>query len=249
MGDEKLGRTLKKGTRNFASGFYVTTYVDLLLKVKVNTIHLMKNRGFSIPPDEANLIWENYDNEYTTVRERFIDRYSTLFGPSQVFSVNKLNQFYTSSSGERVMIYFIEQPDKDKVLSDFIERALTEILNHDAKSKLSYVVMVSPTPLIHKASRLIIDSSVQIVLMYYDNFLTNPLSSSYYQKHEKLTEAEKTRLYTDHSLNKSLIPMMPVNDPVSFFNGWKVGDVIRITRDNVFTKEIARDTVSYRVVM
>lgn len=83
-----------------------------------------------------------------------------------------------------------------------------------------------------------------------DRQITFDVTEHHYGTHQmyRLTPHEKEEFFEQEGLNGKLLTQILSTDPVVFVNGWKLGDVIRITRENVFTSSVS-SSITYREVV
>lgn len=67
-------------------------------------------------------------------------------------------------------------------------------------------------------------------IFFQDELLLCPLDNTMVPLHEMLSEEETTELLRVHNIVKDHLPKIPAHDPIVRWNGWTVGDIIRIHR-------------------
>lgn len=86
-------------------------------------------------------------------------------------------------------------------------------------------------------------------VMFLENDLIFPvIDHGYVPKHTKMTEQEKAIFTYTTGTTAEKNPLIRLNDPVVKFYGWKVGDMIRISRDYSCFCLPADHSCSYRTV-
>lgn len=69
-------------------------------------------------------------------------------------------------------------------------------------------------------------------VFFVDELIANPIGNKMVPKHELCTKRIIDRLLHRHSITIDALPKILLRDPIVRWYGWKVGDVIKITRPN-----------------
>ena len=69
-------------------------------------------------------------------------------------------------------------------------------------------------------------------VFFVDELVANPIGNVLVPKQERCTKKVVKRLLREYSLTVDALPRMLLQDPIARWYGWKVGDVIEVTRSN-----------------
>jgi DNA-directed RNA polymerase subunit H (RpoH/RPB5) len=116
------------------------------------------------------------------------------------------------------------------------------ILSESAKSP-DFIIVLQMNQ--HEHSGLLSELFTVIQPQYYckfffmDELMANPISNKLVPKHELCTQDMVDDLLHTRSITLQSLPKMLLRDIIARWYGWKVGDVVKITR---------RDEVYYRMI-
>lgn len=212
--------------------------LERLYRIKVNQIHMIRDRQYIIGDDESNLSYDTF--------------YNTYFSNGMDYS--NLNRCYRHQSNVNDMICVYYIPRSTKSLSGAIGTEWMEPIFQQI-----YVLIQGENPIRHYI--FIIETSftpkvreeintkfpfVRIEVFMFDEMLFNPTSHYLVPRHELLTSDEVQELSSHVDLNK--IPWISIEDPIVKYYGYKVGDIIRIHRMNLVLDTIIDEYITYRMV-
>lgn len=237
-----------EGIQNFTSKKWRPTPYDELFQVWLTVLSMIEARGYVVGQEKKNLRWTNYETQYNTYKQQFIDMYTATRVPGDIDKSFRqlLVDEYDHREGGRCMVRFIS-PSSGK---------------HISLDQLKYLIVITKTAIPYRdiflisSHKLAAGVSDKLQTEQFNNYnffmdyemLVDPEAFHLASKHIKLTNSEKKDFYKNNDLSASKIPQHTKDDAVIVKNGWKPGDLIRILRTNYFTNGINRTTIFYRVV-
>ena len=69
-------------------------------------------------------------------------------------------------------------------------------------------------------------------VFFVDELIANPIGNKMVPKHKLCTKTMVEKLLCKHSITIDALPKIFLRDPIVRWYGWKIGDVIKITRPN-----------------
>lgn len=69
-------------------------------------------------------------------------------------------------------------------------------------------------------------------VFFVDELVANPVANVLVPKQKRCGEKVVEKLLREYSITVDALPRMLLRDPIARWYGWKVGDVIRVTRSN-----------------
>jgi DNA-directed RNA polymerase subunit H (RpoH/RPB5) len=69
-------------------------------------------------------------------------------------------------------------------------------------------------------------------VFFVDELIANPIGNKMVPKHELCTERMVNKLLRKYSITIDALPKILLRDPIVRWYGWKVGDVVKVTRPN-----------------
>ena len=69
-------------------------------------------------------------------------------------------------------------------------------------------------------------------VFFVDELISSPINNKMVPKHELCTEKMVTKILHKYSITVDALPKILLRDPIVRWYGWKVGDVIKVTRPN-----------------
>jgi DNA-directed RNA polymerase subunit H (RpoH/RPB5) len=231
-------------------------YEDIrtLYTVVKTTVQMMTDRGYKVLGDEIDV---------STLQNFVRSNYYYLHDPSSTHDIyshmSRVWQKAESKESKRndvrpTYVYFYNRrsdPDKAQVSISSIERFVGILTNLKATTGLIYdIVFITPIKI---ASRGL--SNLNVLPVYKNIFLhsqlqyniTHHLSNS---KFQILSNEEKKKFLKENRIvDPEKIPGIYYNDPMCTYYGARVGQIIRLTRRNLYHNSNLDYSISYRIVV
>jgi len=179
-----------------------------------NVYAMMRSRKFE--PTVPEMSYNDWNSKCTAM-------IATDLEPS-VF-MDKLSLFFTKGE-EKVMVYFHIIEAKVRK-SDM--QYIVEYLETNGATQLILVVHKEITTAVNDVMENIPNNPQ---LFYERELMYNVSRHQYVPKHSCLSLDEKEKILKQYSVTDSQLPAIHVNDPVSRYYNFLVGDVIKIERTN-----------------
>jgi DNA-directed RNA polymerase subunit H (RpoH/RPB5) len=151
-----------------------------------------------------------------TVREMLADRCYTDIqeGDEPVF-------FIATKVRSKIVVFYHA---KEKLRIEHVRKYQT-LLEDEKPLDVIVIHQESITP---SAATLL--TSLNIIPFHERELWNNLTRHKLYFKHTKLSDEEVLKLLAQYMTTKLLLPMISIHDPVVKYFGWKLGDVVKITR-------------------
>ena len=204
-------------------------------KVVINTLKMLKERGYNTKPYEEYLIDERLVDLYHKENFEFIIeplkknmnlidiihvRFSVHCKPSYDDIKSLVNDLIESDSDTEKEL---DVNDEDDDNSEFTEDDIPEIL-------LIFSLPVKGSKFFHN----------KVQILEYKDLLFNKIDHVFVPKHELIRSPQKIKELTDYYRvpNKWRFPLMYKTDPISKYYNAKKGDIFKITRDGIHGESI-----------
>lgn len=228
--------------------------IEHLIRIKKESLVLLKDRGYVIPKEEASI----YDD---TIKPRdFKSKYDkikndTLHPLYDYFYGNPLrvamsNIYY--KSGQKCLVYFAESSDKkisDVAVSNFCKL----IVSQDVNEAIIVSYAPSSSAMDSLCSEIINKKEgdkygVFIQFFMDDELMFNPLEHALVPKHRIITEKELQELKEVDRINPLRLPQISLFDPVCKRLGAKEGNVIEVLREVIIEDCLIEEELTFRYV-
>jgi DNA-directed RNA polymerase subunit H (RpoH/RPB5) len=232
--------------------------INLIFKVKKNSIIMLKNRGYAIPSDEEFLLnstlvefIEKYEKKSKQERILFREALNNVYSKEEeVLEVidDENNKSEINIIKKSINVYFINTSEKaNSIGKESISPIITGIANKRSIKNVGQKVVINDIILITeldlssgaKASINQIDTvHCKIQHFLYQELSYIPINHYLVPKHELLTYKQLNILKKEIDILK--LPKITTNDVICKYYGGVSGQVFKIYRDN---------TIAYRYVI
>ncbi len=213
-----------------------TNVVNSLFAIKKNQLKLVERRGYNIERERALLSMTLKD---------FINSYVALANKKKQTLRQILTTFYENENGDRLVIYFVDNPEKNsKMGTELMKEVISEL--DSKKTKTGIIItskMLSSTAA--KDMERLINYNIQVFLeseMGYD-----PTEHYLTPQHILLNPDEQRKFLVGNDINIDQLPIILDTDIISRYYGFRVGQVIKINRVNLYNGMIQK-SIGYRAV-
>mmetsp|Transcript_50848 Transcript_50848/g.58468 ORF Transcript_50848/g.58468 Transcript_50848/m.58468 type:complete len:218 (-) Transcript_50848:44-697(-) len=207
--------------------------VNKLFRVLTTMGEMAQDRGYLVAPDAIPSTMEDF-------RSRFEGR----SGDSKVITrENMAFLCHHRESNESMLVAFCGE---DSFTIDHFKRFDDQARGAGAKRMIIVIsgkLVATSKRRIEEASRS--ELAVKTQLFSEDDVVVNITHHELVPQHVPLSEDEVKEVLTAHSLEKSMLPRMLVNDPIALYFGLERGNVVKISRKS----ESAGKYVTYRQVV
>lgn len=220
------------------SGSYDNTTASLLFKVKKTQLEMVRDRGFSIE-DEAQVLEADI--------EEFIKLYREYAEAQNMTFISALTKLYQKDNGDHVYVYYPEPVKGAKKLCKRQLHPLATLMKEH--SGLKNIIIISELPFSDDALGSLKGLSYyRIEYFQYENLAYNPTKHYLVPRHEPLTRQEAQKFLRDNKLKLNQMPILSVYDPIARYYGFRVGQIIKIHRQNLFYESLVENNIFYRAV-
>lgn len=235
-----------------------------LFKVKKTLTEMMIDRGYEVGDVEKSVLEmkdEDQFDKYTKnllsgkIKSRWLKRLEGFGGDSKIkFPVNKRtilgNEYTKMRNGEKVkcLVVFVEENAKMISVNTI---KMTEIELHDVlnrgKDYFNELIIITNLDLSDGSNTQIKELKYTNSWIFHDKELTfNKTKHVLVPKHERLSDEKASEFKRNYKGPQAHIL---ITDPIVKYYGWRLGDVIMITRDLSFMASLSTEMVAKRVVV
>lgn len=231
-----------------------------LFNVKLNQVKMIKRRGYNTEKEDvlSNYRLEDFLDAYVSAAK---ENKSSL--RSVLYSVyerpKKQEQSEKKRKGEqregkeeeeegkegeneKLFVYFADIPSGKQIGVDVVKYVVEESDNHGTRN----ILLVVPVPLSPPAKKEILKlPSYNIQIFTEDELGYDPTSSFLVPPHTLVTTEEKEKLLKRNTVDQ--FPIILDIDMMVRYYGFKIGDIIKIERTNLFNTMVQK-SLFYRVV-
>lgn len=208
-----------------------------LFTIKKNQLKLVRRRGYILEENEENLL-------YITL-EDFLEAYLPFAESKKKSLRNILSRLYYNDRDEKIYVYYADNPKTSKQLG--IDAVTDAIANLD-KNRSKNLLLITPVPLTSAASKKIQELvSYNIHIFLESEMVYDPTEHYFTPEHKALTKEEQREFLETNGFNIDQISIMLTSDMIARYYGFRVGQIIKIRRQNMF-ETLVQESLSYRVV-
>lgn len=208
-----------------------------LFTIKKNQLKLVRRRGYILEENEENLL-------YITL-EDFLEAYLPFAESKKKSLRNILSRLYYNDRDEKIYVYYADNPKTSKQLG--IDAVTDAIANLD-KNRSKNLLLITPVPLTSAASKKIQELvSYNIHIFLESEMVYDPTEHYFTPEHKALTKEEQRQFLETNGFNIDQISIMLTSDMIARYYGFRVGQIIKIRRQNTF-ETLVQESLSYRVV-
>lgn len=220
----------------------------MLFRAKANQLQIFLHRGYDIDQDELQQFsWTNYD-EYEMKRDRCLRRIKRRkLTARKVFS-----GIYKKDKESTFVVFVTEGEGSSKIKSQTINSILAEA----SKKGLKDIFLISAQD--HKIDTLkYVQESGFRFEIYTEAYMTiERLNHVMNPVFTPLTEEEAKDFFTETSLSGARMPRFAkwntnepsTGEPILQHYRYQSGTIVKIYRENNYTKQIASESVYWRIV-
>ncbi len=229
--------------------------LEKLLNAKKNEIKIMKLRGFDTSSQDkfSNMEVSDFYDYYKQIKQvrKEQNERSILFAiyPKLSDPSYKIMAYYGTVS---------KQSNTPKVNID-VAKNISGLINNgyafdnNGKQeviKISEAIVILSHPF-NSPSKTIIEESINkpIIVFLEDELMFNPNEHADVPRHELLSPTETANKLKELNIDKSKLIIIKSTDPIVKFHGWKVGDVIRIHRNDKSVNLLSSNSINYRLIV
>lgn len=231
--------------------------IKILSKVKRTLDEMMAFRGYSQKIEyhqlpEAYKPASKFENriKFFDIDPNEFENEAAKMKTDEVDTI--ISSIYTNTENIPILVIGLQTIQKDKKETIDAEKGILPIFNsaptQTSIKKIPNVILVTKIPLTDTQKFKVISQFNDTEFFLFENLYTNPINHFMSPEYVLLTK-ERTREFLENSkLNKSQIPIIKVEDPVSKWYGAKIGQVFKIRRNQFIGDSMARVSKYYRIV-
>lgn len=228
---------------------------DELLKIKYESLVMLRDRGYVIPSQEANILNKtirirDFVNMYVGIQNDVSHPFHEYFYDNSL-RVSMSNVYY--KDGMKCLVYFAPSHKSDKKISDIAVSKFCQLIINQSVSE---AILVSAAPSSASVDSLCFDVKKKtndtqgvFIQFFEDSELKyNPLLHDMVPKHRILSKKERDALEFEDKLDFRKFPQISSLDPVCKRLGAKNEDVVEIIRKMIVKDCLIDEELAYRYV-
>lgn len=221
---------------------------------------MMKHRGYDVSSEEAIIGFPEKNIEGWS-ESTFNDYYSDLARREKKDFRRVLMNVYHRKAKEdesnrditspiiedkedNALIYFAKSDSTNVNVS-----VVSEFLNEIMINKCGLGIIILPVPVVPKGAsdmKAFTTATIQSFLEQELGF--NIIKHIYVPRHELLSPVQANEVLRRNKATLIQLPQISINDPVVKFNGWKIGGIVRISREELFLDLVNRRYYVYKAI-
>lgn len=207
-----------------------------LFNIKKNQLKLVQRRGYDISKEQ---------NILDSDAESFLDAYIPFALKNHKTLRGVMSQLYTKDDGTKLYVYFSDPVKTKKYLGITNIGILVQKMDSYKCRNAIIITSLPVSPSAKKKLQELLTYNVDVFLeseMAYD-----PTEHYLTPKHRLLTTEQQRNFLAKNKIDLEQIPIMLTSDMISRYYGYRPGQVIEITRINLYDTMI-QDSLSYRCI-
>jgi DNA-directed RNA polymerase subunit H (RpoH/RPB5) len=225
-----------------------------LLRVKRESLKILRDRGFDIPEREMPIMDE--DITIQQFKGIYLEAKDDIYHPLYNFISRKI-PFRTFMSNiysrpkSNCLVFFAEPEEKtDKKVSN---EQVADFCRLVIETRVEEAILISNVTASNAISSLCGEGSKGLNKVYIqfftdDELMYNPLEHVFVPKHRIISEREVKEIKDTDKINLSQLPKISKFDPICKRLGADENDVIEIVRRVLISHSLIDEELSYRVV-
>jgi DNA-directed RNA polymerase subunit H (RpoH/RPB5) len=203
--------------------------VNVLARVKKNQVLMLQDRGYTLPPSEQ--AWLALDHASSTRTLQSLDDQGRSLALDALYS-----------SPKQVWVYYAT------TIESFVTEDVEAMIaaSNERRRPTQRILLVCYTRPTSKAWEAL--SSYDVEVWTFAQLAVNPTKHFLSQRHTALSPQEKREFLATTKIDPQCLPMIYVSDPVARWYGFRVGQILRIERNNLVTFA-SGGSVFYRLVV
>lgn len=249
------------------------TTLEYNFDIKTSQIDMIQDRGYIVHKFEEGII-DNIDNFSVYINNLESENYQndsfwsnkgldfsileniTPKIMKDIYSKNNWGhplawQVYWNANNTKILlVYYINSNSSISV--DFI-RYLINFINPISKIRRNghgiemFNILISNNDMSSASSNMF--ENIPDTQFFLETDMTfNPIDHILNQEHILLTPSQVVDLLSELKIDKSKLPNIKYDNAIVKYNGWKVGDVIKVKRTEYYVSILAKQSLNYRVV-
>jgi DNA-directed RNA polymerase subunit H len=233
----------------------MTEQLDELLKIKYESLVMLKERGYIIPSDEASILDQkikikDFKNKYANLQNDTSNPFYEYFFNNPI-RVSLSNIYYKDS--KKCLVYFAESVSGDKKISDSsVSKFCQLIINFDVNE----AILISAAPISGAVESLCYDvrkkesDKLGVFIQFFEDkeMKYNPMIHDLVPKHRILSSKEVEYLKNEDKIELNKMPQISSYDPICKRLGAKSENIIEVLRKVIIKDCLIDEELSYRYV-
>lgn len=219
-----------------------------LINAKYHQIIMVERRGYIIEDLEKKIVDVYREYEESGDYEELIEFFDSLDKPNNSYRA-LFSKDYTHNDGHILSVIYVSKLSGKKRVS---KSTLTAFFNYIVNKDREYGIIVVDSLLSTGATAgLTALSNNRFIQVFHQNELYfDPTEHVDVSIHSKLSKEEAAKKIKELRVGPgSSTLLIQSSDPIVKYNGWRPGDFIKVIRNDLNLKVLARKTINYRKVV
>ena len=207
---------------------------------------MMADRNYLIPDEEASMFLrdEVKDEVPDEALTKFVQTYTSE--KTRMFSRENMTQTYRNQEGHILYVYYAPATSKDRQGVGVVNTFVNDLTELDAQVG----IVITREDFTSSARDQLKEITQPVIQIFFDFMLyANPTRHNRVPEHVRLNKVERATLLKKHKIQPNQLPAMSIDDPIVQYYGWRIGDIIKIYRNNLATdKTMTQRSITFRIV-
>ncbi len=220
---------------------FTDTQASELLRVKVNQVRIMRERGFDTTREDALANYRISD---------FINVYRNFSRQSNITFKEALRNTYIKPDGvTSVFVYYPETPKDAKGPKKINQDQIKNIITLMSQNNITHIILITETQLTPDAAKSFEDLPLyRMENFLYEELTYNPTDHYMVPTHRLMTVEEAKQFLQRNGLQITDIQAISYEDPISRYYGAIPGQMFEIERENLSIDTLVDTYTSHRYV-
>lgn len=228
-----------------------------LFDIKKTQLEMLFDRGYDIREELQSMFSNQLSNnisEQDAINDLTLSQFIAYVEQQalehKVSIRSVLSHIYTSRNDPSIKI-LVQYGKRDKTIVSV--KTVESYISNIVRFNLQKAIFIADGSLGSEAKRrldaFIEQNQFQSEFFLEDELTYNPTKHVDVPLHERLTPQEAQAKFQEMKTDVTKILLIRKQDPIVKYYGWSIGDVIRITRDDIAVSVLVSKSINYRVVI
>ena len=230
--------------------------------VKQTQLEMIISRGYTVDKLERDLFNFQDDNtidinappNLTKFYEFYYqskDKQGKIYSPERILS---RIYYKRDASGKAIGSILVTYEKREASSQTISVTAIKDFTDTIRKQRVTEAILIADAKLSSKAKEDIksftkLYDNINITVFKLDELTYNPVKHVSQAEYQLIDYKESVNLLREMKITRMKLPLLQITDPISKYYGFKIGDMIRVIRDDDELNLIATESINYRVVV
>lgn len=221
------------------------TDVQRLLDIKKTQLQMVKDRGYTVTPEEELILTANFQ-----VFGQYLRNLTNATPGRMARALLSRSYVKTLPNGmeQRMLVFFGGKTDTQK--KQVSAETVREFIGIVQKYQFYEAILIVDAALSSMAEKILEGLKLTKWQVFFDQHMTfNVARHIDVPRHELLSPEETADILRQLRVDLSKLPIVYSKDPVIRYYGWEPGRVVRVHRNDEAISILAPKSINYRVIV